>query len=101
MTTLAANTYRHFTLGDDAEFPMIASDIIYQNAAVGLVDGTGLARPLVAKDVFAGFAIAKADNSAGAASAINVNVRRKGVVHRVRRGWYALAYGAQRARGAQ
>jgi len=30
-----------------------------------------------------------------------VDLRRKGVVRRVRRGWYALAYGAQRARGAQ
>lgn len=80
MTTLAANAYRNFLLGEDEEYPVIASDIIYQNAAVGLVAASGHARPLVGGDTFAGFAIAKVDNSAGAAAAKNVNVRRKGVV---------------------
>lgn len=78
MTTLAANTLRDYLLGDKNELPMIASDIIYQGAAVGLVDATGLARPLVANDKFAGFAEAKADNSSGAASAINVNTVKRG-----------------------
>lgn len=80
MATLAANTLRSSIMGDQGEFPVIASDIIYQGAAVGLVSSTGLARPLAAGDRFAGFAIGKADNSAGAASAINVNTQMRGKI---------------------
>lgn len=74
MTTLAANVAREFELGEHNAIPVIASDIIYQGAAVGVVDGTGHARPLVGGDRFVGFAYSKADNSAGAAAAINVDV---------------------------
>ncbi len=77
MTTLAANKTRDYQMGDKEEYPVIASDIIYQGAAVG-ENGSGYARPLVAQDPFLGFAEAKADNSAGAAGAINVNVRKRG-----------------------
>lgn len=80
MTTLAASKQRAFELGDRNEFPVIAADIIYDGAAVGLVAGTGLARPLTAADQFAGFAESKADNSSGAASAINVRVIESGAV---------------------
>jgi hypothetical protein len=66
MTTLAANKPRAFEGGNRNSFPVIAADIIYEGAAVGLVDGTGHARPLAAGDRFAGFAERKADNSAGA-----------------------------------
>lgn len=79
MTTLAANQTRDYQLGDVDEYPVIASDIIYQGAAVG-ENGSGYARPLVAADPFLGFAEAKADNSAGAAGAINVNVKTRGCV---------------------
>lgn len=72
MATLAANKPRAYELGERNELPVIASDIIYEGAAVGIVAGTGHARPLVAGDRFGGFAEAKADNSAGAAAAINV-----------------------------
>ncbi|WP_420578789.1 hypothetical protein [Oceaniradius stylonematis] len=78
MTTLAANSLRTYQLGEKNEFPAIGSDIIYQGAAVGLALATGLARPLVAGDRFAGFAEAKADNAAGAASAVNVNTVKRG-----------------------
>lgn len=78
MTTLAANSPRSWSLGDLSDYPVIASDIIYDGAAVGLVDGTGHARPLNAADRFVGFAVEKADNSAGAAAAITVKVRVKG-----------------------
>jgi hypothetical protein len=61
-------------------FPVIAADIIYEGAAVGLVDGTGHARPLAAGDRFAGFAELKADNAAGAAAAINVKVIESGKI---------------------
>lgn len=72
MTTLAANKPRAYEMGELDAFPVIASDIIYEGAAIGLVAGTGHARPLVAGDKFGGFATRKADNSAGAAAAINV-----------------------------
>lgn len=71
-TTLAANAPRAYELGQRNTLPVIASDIIYEGAAVGVVAGTGHARPLVAGDKFGGFAVAKADNSAGTAAAINV-----------------------------
>lgn len=80
LTTLAANTPRAYELGDLDDIPVIASDIIYEGAAVGSVDGTGHARPLTSVDKFRGFATEKADNSAGAAAAINVNVRKRGQI---------------------
>jgi len=73
-TTLAANLPRAFELGERNHLPVIASDIIYEGAAVGIVAGSGHARPLVAGDRFGGFAVAKADNSAGSAAAITVEV---------------------------
>lgn len=80
MTTLAIDTSRSHEIGDHDDLPVIASDIIYEGAAVGLVAGTGHARPLTSADRFAGFAIDKADNSAGAAAAIKVHVRKRGTV---------------------
>lgn len=80
MTTLAVNFPRDAELGEFNDFPVIASDIIYEGSAVGVVDGTGHARPLVAGDRFVGFATEQADNSAGAAAAINVHVRASGAV---------------------
>jgi len=80
MTTLSADTARDFEIGDRNEFAVIASDIIYEGAAVGLVKASGHARPLTSADQFAGFAEKQADNSAGAAAAINVRVHRKGAV---------------------
>lgn len=79
LATLAADKARNFELGDLQDLPMIASDIIYEGAAVG-DNGSGLARPLVAGDPFFGFAERTADNSAGAASALRVRVRTKGQV---------------------
>lgn len=80
MTTLAANSPRAFEIGNRNEIPVIASDIIYEGGAVGIVDASGHARPLNAADRFAGFAEAKADNSAGAAAAINVRIIESGKV---------------------
>ena len=77
MTTLAVNQLRDYQMGDKEEYPVIAADIIYQGAAVG-ENGSGYSRPLVAGDPFQGFAEAIADNSGGAAGAINVNVKKKG-----------------------
>lgn len=74
MATLAANKPRAYELGQRNHLPVIASDIIYEGAAVGVVAGTGHTRPLVGGDAFAGFTVSKADNSAGVAAAINVEV---------------------------
>jgi len=84
MTTLAANRPRHYEGGRDVieeyQLPVVAADIIYEGAAVGIVAASGHGRPLVGGDRFAGFANAKADNSAGAAAAISVDLRTKGKV---------------------
>jgi hypothetical protein len=80
MTTLAANKSRAFELGTRNHIPVIAADIIYEGAAVGIVDATGHARPLANPDRFAGFAEEKADNSAGAAAAIYVQVVKAGEI---------------------
>ncbi len=80
MATLAVDKLRSF-FGEASpeEYPVIASDIIYRGAAVG-ENGSGYARPLVAADRFLGFAYQQADNSAGAAGAINVKVYTKGTI---------------------
>ena len=84
MTTVAANKPRAYEGGKDtieeSGLPVIAADIIFEGSAVGVVDASGHGRPLVAGDRFAGFANAKADNSAGAAAAINVDLRTSGKV---------------------
>ncbi len=80
MTTLATDTPRDFELGERNEFPVIAADIIYEGAAVGLVTASGHARPLTSADQFVGFAEKQADNSSGAAAAINVRVVKSGSV---------------------
>lgn len=80
MTTLAVDKPRAYGLGNMNDVPVIASDIIYEGAAVGLVAASGHARPLVGGDVFAGFALAKADNALGAAADIDVHLQAKGLI---------------------
>lgn len=80
MTTLAVDTPRVKVLGEMSDYPVIAADIIYEGAAVGLVIASGHARPLTSVDEFAGFAQTKCDNSAGAAAVLNVKTVIKGVV---------------------
>ena len=78
MATLAVDKPRVEELGQQNEIPVIASDIIYEGAAVGVVKATGHARPLAAGDKFAGFAITKCDNSLGGAAARQVKTLSKG-----------------------
>lgn len=80
MTTLAANKPRAFEGGERNELPVIAADIVYEGAAVGVVTGTGHARPLQPGDRFGGFAEATADNTTGAAAAINVRTVEEGKI---------------------
>lgn len=77
MTTLAADSPRVYEIGDLNDLPVVATDIIYEGAAVG-DNGSGYARPLVAGDPFRGFADRKADNFAGAAGDINVRIKECG-----------------------
>jgi hypothetical protein len=55
MATLAVDKPKAEQLGTRSDIPVVATDIVYEGAAVGIVPGTGLARPLVAGDRFAGF----------------------------------------------
>ncbi|WP_396957734.1 hypothetical protein [Nitrosomonas sp.] len=79
MTTLAADQPRDFYQGDFHDFPVVATDIIYQGAAVG-DNGSGYARPLEAGDPFRGFADYQADNATGAAGGAFVSCRTRGRV---------------------
>ena len=86
MATLAADKPRVFeNTGPHPEYnehPVIAADIIYAGAAVSL-DDSGNAQPLLPANTengFAGFAGARADNSAGAAGAKRVNCFARGYV---------------------
>ena len=80
MTTLAVDTPRVMVLGEVNEIPMIANDIIYEGAAVGIVKASGHVRPLTSADAFVGFAESKVDNTGGAAAALNCRVLRSGSV---------------------
>ena len=79
MPLLTANTPRDFQVGEREDYPVAASSVIYEGSAVG-ENASGYARALVALDKFLGFAVFAADNSAGAAGAIRVEVRKKGNV---------------------
>lgn len=80
MATLAVDKIRNFeTVGEILnDLPVIASDIIYEGAAIGQSGGN--MRPLVGGDSFKGFAFRQADNSLGAAGAVNVKTRCRGFV---------------------
>jgi hypothetical protein len=79
MATLAKDTRRDSVGGNVNEFPVVASDILYEGSAIGLVDASGHARPLTSVDKFVGFCEQNVDNSAGAAAALNVRVIARGV----------------------
>lgn len=71
----SADVVVHEQLGDFATYPVLAATTIYEGTALS-VDADGYANPLQVDEIFIGFARAKADNSAGADAAINVEVRR-------------------------
>ena len=84
MSTLAKDKPRAYELtgGHPSynEVPAVATDIIYNGAAVGEATTTGTGRPLVGGDTFMGFCIEQCDNSAGAAGAKLIKVHDEGVV---------------------
>lgn len=79
MTTLAADEPRAYQLGDLEDYPVIATDIIYEGAAVG-ENGSGYARPLQAGDPFLGFCDKQVDNASGSAGEKLVKVKTRGRV---------------------
>lgn len=83
MATLAKDKPRAYELTgghpDYNEIPAVASDIIYNGAAVGESSSAGTGRPLVAGDNFMGFCIEQCDNSAGAAGDKLIKVLESGV----------------------
>jgi hypothetical protein len=76
---LAVDTPRVYELGNINELPVKAATKIYEGAAVG-DDASGYMRGLVAGDPFRGFAQRQADNSGGAAAAINVKLITNGLI---------------------
>ncbi len=80
MATLATDKQRPYELGDLNSLPMVATDIIYEGAAVGIVAASGNARPLNAGDAFVGFCIQNADNATGSAGDVRVQVKTHGEV---------------------
>jgi predicted RecA/RadA family phage recombinase len=80
MATLATDKQRPYELGDLNSLPMVATDIIYEGAAVGIAATSGNARPLNAGDAFAGFCIQNADNATGSAGDVRVQVKTHGEV---------------------
>jgi len=80
VTTLAKDKVVNYEAGIDPVFnnlPVVATDIIYEGAAVG--KSSGYCRPLSGGDVFQGFAEEQVDNSAGAAGAKKVKLRTEGI----------------------
>lgn len=72
---LSNDVQRMFEKGDRNAFPLKAAAKCYQGAAIGIEIATGYARPLVAGDLFVGFAEENYDNTSGANGAIDVRVR--------------------------
>lgn len=51
----STNTPRIYEMGERNELPLTSGNAIYEGSALGMIDGTGLMRPLVAGDKFCGF----------------------------------------------
>jgi hypothetical protein len=84
MATLAADKPRQYedtgVHPDYNEIPIIASDTVFNGAAVGESVSTGTGRPLVAADNFLGFCIEQCANEGGAANAKLIKVLATGTV---------------------
>lgn len=83
MTTLAVDKKRIFLLDGSeqyADVPVVATDIVYEGAAVGESSSAGTGRPLVGGDVFLGFAVRRCDNAAGSANDRRIRVMTRGSI---------------------
>lgn len=79
-TVLAADKAIEYTQGEELGYPVINADIIYGGAFVS-VNAAGYAVPGAdtAGQIFVGVAVERKDNSSGAAGALTVNVKRRGL----------------------
>lgn len=77
MAALSADTQRKYEYGEFSDLPVKASSTIYRGDTVGMT--SGYARQLVAGDLFAGFASAKAVGT-GSDGGAKVNVIRDGLI---------------------
>lgn len=77
MAALIADAQRKYEYGEFGDLPVKASSTIYRGDTVGMT--SGYARQLVAGDLFAGFASAKAVGT-GSDGGVNVNVIRSGFI---------------------
>ena len=77
---LTLDTPRAYETGDINDLPVAGGAQIFEGSAIGIVAASGLARPLAAGDLFAGFADRGADNRIGGAGAIRVRTREHGKV---------------------
>lgn len=69
-----------FELGDYSHLPLAASAKVFRHTYIGQVAASNTFRALVAGDKFAGIAQDNADNTGGAAGAVDVQVKRHGRV---------------------
>lgn len=80
MTTRSTDLARVFSTGDYVEYPVVATDILYQGSLIG-ENGSGYARPYVEGDRPLGFTVHnRCDNAAGAAGDLKVKVLQRGMV---------------------
>jgi predicted RecA/RadA family phage recombinase len=75
---LTANIVRPFGWGNVTQYPVLASQTIYEGSAVGL--SSGYARALAAGDIFLGFAAGKVVEATAANGGAVVQVFRAGIV---------------------
>lgn len=72
---LTKDVQRMFEKGDRNEFLAKAAAKFYEGAAIGIEIATGYARPLVAGDLFGGFAEQPVDNTSGSNGDLRVRAR--------------------------
>ena len=72
---LSKDVQRIYEKGDRNAFPIKASTKFYEGSAIGVEVATGYARPLVAGDLFSGFAEGPVDNSSGSNGDLSIRAR--------------------------
>ena len=76
---LTADEPRDYQTGDIETYPVEASVVIYEGAAVG-ENASGYAQASTGANTFLGFAVRQSDNATGAAGDTTVDVKTKGRV---------------------
>jgi hypothetical protein len=97
MVALATNKPRAYAGAplriEENALPVAAAVIIREGSAIGITAAAGVARPVATTDLFGGFAVRKADNSAGGAGAIRVDRYQQGNIELPVTGVTATSFG--------